>query len=82
MLNAAITSEDGTTRTATALNDVVLQRKETGRMVDFDTRIDGRDQRLYIAEGSVAAGNPAPSQFNQTIFIIDREGNQIVREPN
>ena len=33
---------------------------------------------LYIAEGSVAAGNPAPSQFQQTISIIDAQGNRIV----
>ncbi len=36
------------------------------------------EDRLYIAEGSVAAGNPAPSQFQQTISIIDAEGNRIV----
>ena len=36
------------------------------------------DQRLYIAEGSVAAGNPAPSQFQQSISINDPEGNRFV----
>lgn len=36
------------------------------------------DQRLYIAEGSVAAGNPVPNQFNQTLFVIDSEGNGII----
>ena len=36
------------------------------------------DQRLYIAEGSVAAGNPAPSQFQQSINMSGPENNRIV----
>lgn len=40
------------------------------------------DQRLYIAEGSVAAGEPAPSQFMQTILIIDPEGERIILDPD
>ena len=55
------------------------------------TQSDGRlvqasiyfiDQRLYIAEGSVAAGNPAPSQFNQSILIVDPEGDPIILDPD
>jgi NAD+ kinase len=53
LLNAVITSEDGTTRRATALNDVVLQRKETGRMVDFETRIDGRYVNTHAGDGLI-----------------------------
>lgn len=40
------------------------------------------DQRLYIAEGSVAPGGPAPSQFVQSIVIRDPEGEQIVLDPD
>ena len=36
------------------------------------------DQRLYIAEGSVAAGNPPPSNFQQTISIFDPAGHRII----
>ena len=38
------------------------------------------EQRLYIAEGSVAAGNAAPMQFMQSILIIDPEGERIIVE--
>ncbi len=40
------------------------------------------DQRLYIAEGSVAAGNLAPSQFMQAILIIGPEGERIILDPD
>lgn len=61
-----------------------------GQMVSV-TQPDGRvtqasiyfvDQRLYIAEASVAAGDPAPSQFVQSILIIDPEGEQITLDPD
>ena len=61
-----------------------------GQMISV-TEPDGRliqagvyfvDQRLYIAEGSVAAGNPAPSQFSQSIAILDPEGDPIVLDPD
>lgn len=35
-------------------------------------------QSLYIAEGSVAAGNPPPSNFQQSINIIDPHGERII----
>ena len=35
-------------------------------------------QRLYIAEGSVAAGNPPPSNFQQTISILGPSGSRII----
>ncbi len=35
-------------------------------------------QSLYIAEGSVAAGNPPPSNFQQSINIIDPNGERII----
>ena len=36
------------------------------------------DQRLYIAEGSVAAGYPPPSHFQQSISIVDPSGRRII----
>jgi hypothetical protein len=35
-------------------------------------------QRLYIAEGRVDAGNPPPSNFQQSINIIDPTGERII----
>jgi hypothetical protein len=61
-----------------------------GQMIST-TQSDGRliqagvyfvDQRLYIAEGSVAAGGAAPAQFHQSIRIVDPVGNPIILEPN
>jgi hypothetical protein len=42
LLEARISSPDGSIRSQLALNDVVLSKWETGRILDFETRIDGR----------------------------------------
>lgn len=42
-------------RSAVALNDVVLQRRETGRMVDFETRIAGRFVNSHSGDGLIVA---------------------------
>jgi NAD+ kinase len=38
-----------------ALNDVVLQKVATGRMLDFETRVDGRYVNTHAADGIVVA---------------------------
>ena len=55
MLRAVLTRPDGSEVTADALNDVVLQRRETGRMVDFETRIDGRYVNTHAGDGLIIA---------------------------
>jgi hypothetical protein len=35
------------------------------------------NQRLYIAEGSVAPGNPPPSNFQQSITVLNAVGDRI-----
>lgn len=40
------------------------------------------NQRLYIAEGSVAAGDATPLQFMQSIMLIGPEGDRIIPEPD
>jgi len=40
---------------AYALNDVVLQRFGTGRMVDFETRVDGRYVNTHSGDGLIIA---------------------------
>jgi NAD+ kinase len=42
-------------RTTRALNDVVLQKRETGRMLDFETWIDGRFVNTHGGDGFVVA---------------------------
>lgn len=54
MLTAEL--DDGTQTTqAMALNDVVLQRRETGRMLDFETWIDGVYVNTHGGDGLVVA---------------------------
>lgn len=54
-LNAQISYGDGRQHSATALNDVVLQRRDTGRMLDFETRIAGRYVNTHMGDGLIAA---------------------------
>ena len=54
-LEAKVTAADGSEKTALALNDVVLQRRETGRMLDFETRIANRYVNTHMGDGLIAA---------------------------
>ena len=54
-LKAQLTRADGTALTAVALNDIVLQRRDTGRMLDFETRIAGRYVNTHMGDGLIAA---------------------------
>jgi NAD+ kinase len=55
MLTARIIAPDGNVRSAAALNDVVLQRRGTGRMVDFETRIADRYVNTHSGDGLIVA---------------------------
>lgn len=55
MLTARIVGPDGSARTAMALNDIVLQRRGTGRMVDFETRIAGSYVNTHSGDGLIVA---------------------------
>ena len=54
-LSATLKSRDGSKTTALALNDIVLQRRDTGRMLDFETRIAGRYVNTYMGDGLIVA---------------------------
>jgi NAD+ kinase len=54
-LEAKVTAADGSEKTALALNDIVLQRRETGRMLDFETRIAGKYVNTHMGDGLIAA---------------------------
>ena len=55
ILEARLERPDADDSTALALNDVVLQRRETGRMLDFVTRMDGRYVNTHAGDGLVIA---------------------------
>jgi len=54
-LRASLKRPDGSITASDALNDVVLQRVETGRMVDFETRIANRYVNSHAGDGLIIA---------------------------
>ena len=55
LLEARLSRSTGDDVVTYALNDVVLQRRETGRMVDFETRIDGQFVNTHSGDGLIVA---------------------------
>ena len=55
LLEARLTKKNGKEKIAFALNDVVLKRRETGRMVDFSTKIDGIFVNTHSGDGLIVA---------------------------
>jgi len=54
-LQATLTHSDGSEISAIALNDVVLQRGGTGRMVDFETRVGDHYVNTHAGDGLIVA---------------------------
>jgi hypothetical protein len=59
MLEAVIDNGDTAPRRALALNDVVLQKRDTGRMLDFENWVDGVYVNTHGGDGLVIATRPA-----------------------
>lgn len=55
LLAADIRRADGTVAAALALNDVVMQKLVTGRMLDFETHLDGTYVNTHAGDGIVVA---------------------------
>lgn len=55
LLDARIVDRQGKTQSAVALNDVVLQRRDSGRMLDFRTCIAGRYVNTHSGDGLIVA---------------------------
>lgn len=55
LLHAELERPDGSRQIGIALNDVVLARRETGRMVDYETHIDGRYVNTHSGDGLIVA---------------------------
>jgi NAD+ kinase len=63
MLEARIVGANGVTARALALNDVVLQKWETGRMLDFETWIDGAYVNSHGGDGLVVASSTGSTAY-------------------
>lgn len=55
LLDARLIDADGSQRSQLALNDVVLAKWETGRILDFETQVDGRFVNSHGGDGLVVA---------------------------
>jgi NAD+ kinase len=55
LLEARVMRGDQLIASSLALNDVVLGRRETGRMVDFETRVNGVFVNSHAGDGMIAA---------------------------
>jgi NAD+ kinase len=63
LLEARLISAKGDTTKALALNDVVLQKWETGRMLDFETWIDGAYVNTHGGDGLVVASSTGSTAY-------------------
>ena len=63
MLEARIVGANGVNARALALNDVVLQKWETGRMLDFETWIDGAYVNTHGGDGLVVASSTGSTAY-------------------
>ena len=64
LLAACLYKSNGKTSEGLALNDVVMQKLTTGRMLDFETRVNGRYVNTHAGDGiivSTATGSTAYS---------------------
>jgi NAD+ kinase len=55
LLDARLQHADGKSITATAFNDVVLQRRDTGRMVDIEASVAGQFVNTHSGDGLIIA---------------------------
>lgn len=55
LLRATLRRGDGSVVESLALNDIVLQKAATGRMLDFETRVNGKFVNTHSGDGIVVA---------------------------
>jgi NAD+ kinase len=63
LLAAELRSPGGEVRRAVALNDVVMQKWDTGRMLDFETYVDGQYVNTHGGDGLVAATSTGSTAY-------------------
>lgn len=83
VLEARLTRKSGRSRVAYALNDVVLQRRETGRMVDFTTHVGGQYINTHAGDGLIIATPTGSTAYALSCGgpIIEPQLNAIVIVP-
>jgi NAD+ kinase len=63
LLEARLIGANGISAQALALNDVVVQKWETGRMLDFETWIDGANVNSHGGDGLVVASSTGSTAY-------------------
>ena len=63
LLAASVESVHGGRAEALALNDVVLQKTATARMVDFETQVDGKYVNTHAGDGLVIATSTGSTAY-------------------
>ncbi len=83
LLEAHLHNASGEQARLLALNDVVLLRRDTGRMLDFDTRVDGRYVNSHRGDGMVVATATGSTAYALSCGgpIVDPKLNVLVMAP-
>jgi NAD+ kinase len=83
LLAASLFKPDGTTAEGLALNDVVLQKLTTGRMLDFETRVDGRYVNTHAGDGIIVSSATGSTAYTLSCGgpIIEPHLDVIVMAP-
>ena len=83
LLQARLLAANGTEASGFALNDVVFNRLDTGRMLDFETRIDGRYVNSHGGDGMVVATATGSTAYALSCGgpIVDPRLNVLVVAP-
>ncbi|HEU4515900.1 MAG TPA: NAD(+)/NADH kinase [Steroidobacteraceae bacterium] len=63
LLSARLVRVDGSERTHLSLNDVVVQRQESGRMLELEVRIDGAFVNTHGGDGLVIATSTGSTAY-------------------
>jgi NAD+ kinase len=83
LLSARLTAPHGGIAGGFALNDVVFNRLDTGRMLDFETHVDGRYVNSHGADGLVVASATGSTAYALSCGgpIVDPRLNVLVLAP-
>ncbi len=63
LLSAQLDGPGGQLAQAFAINDVVMQKHETGRTLDFETRVDGRYVNTHDGDGIIIASGTGSTAY-------------------
>ena len=83
LLEARRVTKSGRISTAFALNDVVLKRRETGRMVDFSTSVGGTFVNTHSGDGLIVSTPTGSTAYSLSCGgpIISPQLNSVVIVP-